>query len=78
MSSSLKIDFREEGKILFLKKVQEVRKHAENVRLEALTPTRWLFRGIFCTIFPTWLDEAWMHEFFRKLSADQVRMDLLH
>ena len=22
--------------------------------------------------------EAWMHEFFRKLSADQVRMDLLH
>ena len=32
MSLSLKIDFREEGKILFLKKVQEVRKHAENVR----------------------------------------------
>ena len=40
MSLSLKIDFREEGKIIFLKKVQEVRKHAENVRLEALTLTR--------------------------------------
>ena len=40
MSLSLKIDFREEGKIIFSKKVQEVRKHAENVRLEALTLTR--------------------------------------
>ena len=28
MSSSLKLDFREEGKNLFLKKVQEVRKYA--------------------------------------------------
>ena len=46
MSSSLKIDFREEGKILFLKKVQEVRKHAENVCLEAFTLTRWFFRKL--------------------------------
>ena len=29
MSSSLKIDFREEGKIIVSKKVQEVRKHAD-------------------------------------------------
>ena len=50
-SSPLKIEFREEGKIIFLKKVQEVRKHAENVRLEAVTLTRWFFRKIFCTIF---------------------------
>ena len=40
LSSRLKIEFCEEGKIIFLKKVQEVRKHAENVRLEALTLTR--------------------------------------
>ena len=39
LSSRLKIEFCEEGKIIFLKKVQEVRKHAENVRLEDLTLT---------------------------------------
>ena len=40
MSLSLKLDFCEEGKNLFLKKVQEVRKHAENVRLEDFTLVR--------------------------------------
>ena len=51
MFLSLRINFHEEGKIMFLKKVQEVRKHAENVRLEDFTLVRWLFRRNFlCTL----------------------------